>query len=227
MTALLTSSKPTRSGRRMAITLSALAGISYAAAWIISLSVGAPNPSVAAAGSRVVAAFAGHRGRTLAMFVLAEGVAAVALVVVVTSAARAARRWGHPRAGLAAAALGIAVAVISWAQLALGVWLIGGVVPDRRTGTAGAVYHAIVRIDGAKMFLLAGMTLAICQLARARRILPRWRAPLGVVMAAGLATSGLAYMFLVTGVASTVMVSDPAGDLRVCHRGSPAQPRCW
>ena len=34
----------------MAVSLSALAGIGYAAAWIISLSVGAPNPSVAVSG---------------------------------------------------------------------------------------------------------------------------------------------------------------------------------
>ena len=100
------------------------------------------------------------------MFALAEGVAAIALVAVMTAAARAARRSGQARAGLAAAAFGIGVAAVSWAQLALGTWLISGLVPDRRTATAGAVYHAIMRMDGAKMFLLGAMALAIAQLAR-------------------------------------------------------------
>ena len=43
----------------------------------------------------------------------------------------------------------------------------------------GAIYHAITRMDGAKMFLLGAMALAISQLARHSPILPRWLAPLG------------------------------------------------
>ena len=184
MTALITSTKPaTGNRRRTGITLSAMAGICYAAAWIISLSVGAPNPSVDATGRRVVAAFAGQSGPALIMFVLAEGVAAVALVAVVISVARAALRAGQARAGQVAAAFGIAVAVVSWAELALGTWLITGLVPGRRTATAGAVYHTIMRIDGAKMFLLAAMALAIFQLGRTRRIVPQWLAPSGVLLA--------------------------------------------
>ena len=62
MTAQIASHPPDRSGRRMAISLSAVAGIGYTAAWIVSLSVGAPNPRVAAPGSQVVAAFAGRVG---------------------------------------------------------------------------------------------------------------------------------------------------------------------
>ena len=95
------------------------------------------------------------------------------------SAARAARRCGQALAGLAAAAFGIAVAGVSWAELALGTWLISGLVPDRRTATAGTVYHAIIRMDGAKMSLLGAMALAISELARRSPILPRWLALLG------------------------------------------------
>lgn len=208
MTALITSTKPaTGNRRRTGITLSAMAGICYAAAWIISLSVGAPNPSVDATGRRVVAAFAGQSGPALIMFVLAEGVAAVALVAVVISVARAALRAGQARAGQVAAAFGIAVAVVSWAELALGTWLITGLVPGRRTATAGAVYHAIMRIDGAKMFLLAAMALAIFQLGRTRRIVPQWLAPSGVLLAVALVTSGLGYLLLVPGLAAVVIVS--------------------
>ena len=147
------------------------------------------------------------RRAALAQFTLNEGVAAVALVVVVTLVASAARRRGQARAGLAAAAFGIAVAGISWAQLALGTWLFGGLVPDRRTSAAGALYHAITRMDGAKMFLLAAMALAISQLARSSRILPRWLAPVGVLLAAALMASGLGYLLLAPGLASAVYVS--------------------
>lgn len=207
MTAHITSAQADRPARRMAVSLSALAGVGYAAAWIISQSVGAPNPSVSASGSQVVAAFAGHGGSALAMFALAEGVAAIALVAVMTAAAQAARRCGQARAGLAAVASAIAVAAVSWAQLALGTWLIRGLVPDRRTVTAGAVYHAIMRMDGAKMFLLGAMALAIAQLARRSPILPRWLAPLGALLAAALVTSGLGYLLLAPGLASAVYVS--------------------
>ena len=207
MTAQITSTRPDRPGRRKAVSLSALAGIGYAATWIISLSVGAPNPSVAASGSQVVAAIAGRSGPTLAMYALAEGVAAIALVAVMTAAARAARRCGQARAGLAAVAFGTAVATVSWAELALGIWLISGLVPDRRTVPAGAIYHAIMRMDGAKMFLLGAMALAISQLVRRSPILPGWLAPLGALLAAALVTSGLGYLLLTPGLASTVYVS--------------------
>ncbi len=207
MTAQIASTRTARPGRRRAISLSALAGMGYTAAWIISLSVGAPNPAVAATGRQVVTAFAGHSGPALAQFVLDEGVAAVALAAVVISVAYAARRRGHARAGQAAAAFGIAAAGVSWAQLALGTWLFRGLVPDRRAATAGAVYHAITRMDGAKMFLLAAMALAIAQVARRPRILPAWLAPLGVVLAATLVTSGLGYLLLAPGLSSAVYVS--------------------
>jgi hypothetical protein len=207
MTAQITSAPAGRLGHRMAVSLSALAGIGYVAAWIISQSLGGPNPSVAASGSQVVAAFAGRSGPGLAMYALAEGAAAIALVAVMIAVARAARRAGQRRAGLAAAAFGIAVAAVSWTELALGTWLISGPVPDRRTATAGAVYDAITRMDGAKMFLLGAMALAISQLARRSPILPRWLAPLGALLAAALVTSGLGWLLLIPGLASAVYVS--------------------
>ena len=207
MTAEIASAQAPRPGRRRAVSLSALAGIGYSAAWIISLSVGAPNPAVDATGRQVVAAFAAHRGPALAQFVLNEGVAAVALVAVVISVARAARRGGHARAGRAAAAFGMAAAGVSWAQLALGIWLFRGPVPDGRAAAAGAVYHAVTRMDGVKMFLLAAMAVAIAQTARRPRILPAWLAPAGVVLTAALVTSGLGYLLLVPGLASAVYVS--------------------
>ena len=207
MTTQMTTRHPARTGHRTARSLPVVAGIGYSLAWIISLSVGAPNPSVAARGSQVVAAFAGHGGPTMAMFVLAEGVAAAALAVVVISAARAARRSGARLAGLAGAGFGVAAAVVSWIELALGAWLVYGPVAGRRAATAGTAYQVLTRLDGAKMFLLAAMAVALSVVALTSAALPRWLAPLGFLLAASLAVSGLGYVLLAQGLASAVYVS--------------------
>jgi hypothetical protein len=143
----------------------------------------------------------------MAMFVLAEGIAAAALAIVVLLVARAARRQGTPRAGLAAASFGLAAAVVSWAELAMGAWLIYGVVPSGRTETAGTLYHALMRIDGAKMILLAAMAAALAVLSMTSAVLPRWLAPLGLLLAALLVASGLGYLLLAPGLAAVVYVA--------------------
>jgi len=198
-----------RAGRRnrAARGLPVFAGIGYTVAWIVSVSVGAPNPSVAASGSQVVAAFAGHGGPTIAMFVLAEGIAAAALAVVVILAAQAARRRGERRAGLTAAGFGLAAVAVSWAELGLGAWLVLGPVHGRRAAAAGTLYSALMRVDGGKMFLLAGMAGALAALALTSTVLPRWLAPAGLLLAAALVTSGLGYLLLTPGLAAAVLVS--------------------
>ena len=206
MTTQLTTRHPARPGHWAARRLPAVAGVGYSLAWIISLSVGAPNPSVAARGSQVVAAFAGHGGPAMAMFVLAEGVAAAALAVVVIAAARAARP-GPRRAGLAGAGFGIAAAVVSWAELAVGAWLVYGPVAGRRAAAATTAYQVLTRLDGAKMFLLAAMAVALSVVALTSPVLPRWLAPLGFALAASLVVSGLGYVLLAPGLAAAVYVS--------------------
>jgi len=203
----MTTRHPARTEHQIARSLPVIAGIGYSLAWIISLSVGAPNPSVAARGSQVVAAFAGHGGPAMAMFVLAEGVAAAALGVVVISAARAARNSRARLAGLTGAGFGIAAAVVSWIELALGAWLVYGPVASRRTATAETAYQVLTRLDGAKMFLLAAMAVALSAVALTSRVLPRWLAPVGFLLAASLAVSGLGYALLAPGLASAVYVS--------------------
>jgi hypothetical protein len=207
VTTQMTSRHPARTRHRAARSLPVVAGIGYSLAWIISVSVGAPNPALAARGSQVVAAFAGHSGPAMAMFVLAEGVAAVALAVVVISAAQAAARCGARLAGLTGAGFGIAAAVVSWIQLGLGTWLVYGPVASRRTATAGTAYQVLTRLDGPKMFLLAAMAVALSAVALTSHALPRWLAPLGFLLAASLAVSGLGYVLLAQGLASAVYVS--------------------
>ena len=192
---------------RAARSLPALAGIGYTLVWAASLAVGAPNPSVAASGRQVLAAFAGHDWSAMAMFVLAEGIAAVALAAVVLLTARAARRQGARRAGLTAAGFGLAAAVVSWAELAMGAWLVFGAVSSGRAGTAGTLFHALMRLDGAKMFLLAATAVALAALSVTSAVLPRWLAPLGLLLAVSLVASGLGYVLLVPGLAAAVYVS--------------------
>ena len=207
MTSQMTTRHPARTEHRTARSLAVVAGIGYSVAWIISLLVGAPNPTVAAGGSQVVAAFAGHGGSAMAMFALAEGIAAAALAVVVISAARAARHSRARLAGLTGAGFGIAAAVVSWIELALGAWLVYGPVASRRIATAGTAYQVLMRLDGAKMFLLAAMAVALSVVALTSCALPRWLAPVGFVLAASLAVSGLGYALLAPGLASAVYVS--------------------
>ena len=52
MTTQTTTRHPARTEHRAARSLAVFAGIGYSLAWIISLLVGAPNPTVAAGGSR-------------------------------------------------------------------------------------------------------------------------------------------------------------------------------
>jgi hypothetical protein len=210
VTTQLTTRHPARTGRWAARRLPVVAGVGYSLVWIISLSVGAPNPSVAARGGQVVAAFAGHAGPAMAMFVLAEGVAAVALAVVVIAAAQAARAAARPgprRAGLAGAGFGIAAAVVSWAELAVGAWLVYGPVAGRRAAGAETAYQILTRLDGAKMFLLAAMAVALSVVALTSPVLPRWLAPLGFALAAALVVSGLGYVLLAPGPATAVYES--------------------
>jgi hypothetical protein len=62
MTAQIASHPPDRSGRRMAISLSAVAVSAVPPPRFVSLPAGASNPRVAAPGGQVVAAFAGRVG---------------------------------------------------------------------------------------------------------------------------------------------------------------------
>ena len=226
MTAQITSTQPDRPGRRKAVSLSALAGIGYAATWIISLSVGAPNPSVAASGSQVVAAIAGRSGPTLAMYALAEGVAAIALVAVMTAAARAARRCGQARAGLAAVAFGIAVAAVSWARAG------PRHLADQRTGAGPADRPCRGHIprdhaDGRGEDAPAGRDGSGHLPAGPALTHPAWlagapRGPAG--RSPGDVRAGL-FAPHPGPCLNCVRVRGPTADLRLCYRNSPAQPR--
>jgi hypothetical protein len=79
-------------GRRRWITAPALAGIAYSTAWVLGLAVWPSNLDVDATNAKVVATFGAHEGAAMTQFLLFEGLAAVALAVVVLALGQAARR---------------------------------------------------------------------------------------------------------------------------------------
>jgi hypothetical protein len=194
---------------RIARRPAAVAGIAYTVAWLVSLVPGAPMPSVAASGGQLVAAFAGHDWPEIVNLVLSEGIAAVALAVVVLLVAGAARRAGARRAGRAVAVFGVTAAAVSWAELVLGAWLQFGPVAARHAAAAGTLWSTVQRIDGAKMFVLAGMAVGLAVLSLASAALPRWLAPLALLLATALVISGLGYVLLDNALSAAVLVSAP------------------
>jgi hypothetical protein len=192
---------------RIARRPAAVAGIVYSVAWLVSLVVGAPMPSVAASGGQVVAAYAGHDWPVIVNLVLSEGIAAVALAVIALLAARAARRAGARRAGLAVAVFGVTAAAVSLAELVMAAWLQLGPVASGHAAAAGTLYSALQRIDGAKMLVLAAMAVALAVLSLASAVLPRWLAPLALLFAASLVISGLGFVLLANTLSDAVLVA--------------------
>ena len=188
-------------------SLPALAGIGYTVAWVAGLATGAPEPSVSASGGQVMAAFAGQDWPVLIMNVLAEGIAAAALAVVVLTAVRAAQGERARQAWRLSVGFGLASVAVSWSEIAMGAWLMYGPVASGQTTTAGSVFHALMRVDGVKMLMLAAMAAALAWLALTSARLPLWLVPLGLLLAATLVASGLGYLLLLPGLAGSVWVS--------------------
>lgn len=192
---------------RIARRPAAVAGIGYSVAWLVSLVVGAPTLSVAASGGQVVAAFTGHDWPTIVNLVLSEGIAAVALAAVVLLVALGARRAGARRGVLAVAVFGVTAAAVSWGELVMSAWLQFGPVASAHAAAAGTLYHAIWRIDGAKLFVLAAMAVALAELSLTSAMLPRWLAPPGLLLAVSLVISGLGFVLLDNALTDAVIVS--------------------
>jgi len=185
----------------------AVAGICYTVAWVVSFAPGAPMPSVAASGGQIVAAYSGHNWPTIVNLVLSEGIAAVALAAVVLLVGSAARRAGARRAGLAVAVFGVTAAAVSLAELVMAAWLQYGPVASRHDATAGTLWSTVQRIDGAKLFVLAAMAVALAVLSLTSTVLPRWLALLAYPLAVSLVLSGLGYVLLAAGLSDAVYVA--------------------
>jgi hypothetical protein len=196
-----------RRGRSL-LTAPAAAGIAYTTAWVIGLAVWPSNLDVAASNVKVVATYSAHQGAAMTQYLLIEGLAAIALAVVVFALGRGARRRGADRLGLATVVAGLTAVAISLAQCVLGLLLAGSVAPDGEIGRAGRLFDLINRMDGVKMFALAAMAVAGVGLVR-RAVLPRWLGYTAAFLAVALIASGAGYLLLNTTFAHAVFVSGP------------------
>jgi len=187
----------------------AVAGIIYSAAWIVGLVIWLSNLDVMASGSAVLAGYAGYQANAMMQYALTEGVAAVALAVVMLAVGWAAHARNAAGFGRVAMLAGIGAAVISLIQCGLGQWLAGWVVPHHDANLAGTIFTVINRMDGVKMLILAAMAVAGAGLALRAHVLPRWLGFVGVLLAVALVLSGIGYLLLLSPLAQAAFASLP------------------
>ena len=200
-------STPIRSPFRGWLTAPAAAGIAFVAAWVAGLLVWPSNLDVAASGARVVSAYTAHQGVAIAQYLLVEGVAALALAVVVLALGQTARRRGARRLGRVVVLAGVAAVIVSLVECVLGMLLTGVVVPDRETDRASTLFHLINRMDGVKMFALAAVALAGVGIAHSGGVLPRRLGYVSALLAAAMIASGVGYLLLNNNVSQAAAVA--------------------
>jgi len=199
---------PPRPRSRALITVPASAGIAYVAAWAIGLALWPTNLALDASDRTVVTAYTEHRGAAVTQDLFVEGLAAIALAVVVIALGRAAREPAVGPLGHVAVIAGIGAALVSMLQCVLGLLLAGAAGAGGDAGRAGALFDLINRMDGAKMLALAVMALAAVGLGR-RGLLPRWLGYNGAMLTAALTASGVGYLLLNDTLAQAAAVSLP------------------
>jgi len=183
-------------------------GVGYSLTWVVGLSIWPNNLDVRSTGSQVLSAFAGHGGIASVQYLLTEGLPALGLFALAALLAGPTRRRISSGRARAVFATGALAGLISAVQTGLGVTLALSL-PSANASTAHGLFEAVNRLDGVKMFLLAGFALAAMPLFR-RGHLPRWLGYAGIVLAGSIAVSGIGYLLLVPAVAPAAWVSLPA-----------------
>ena len=193
---------------RVLLTAPAVAGIACITAWVLGLAVWPSNLDVAATNVKIVTTYSGHERAAVTQYLLVEGLAAIALAVVVIALGQAARPRGAERLGQATVVAGLLAAALALAECALGLLLAGSAAPDGETHRAGRLFDLINRLDGVKMFALAAMALASVGLVR-RSVLPRWLGYTAALLTVALIASGTGYLLLNATLTQAVFVSGP------------------
>ncbi len=226
------------------MVLLALTGLVYAAAWVTGLLIGPPTVGLTAPGDEVVSSFTGHQGAAIAQSVLTEGVAGLALAVLVLALGHAAWRYQAYRLASVIEIAGLAAAGLSFIQCALGLLLARWAVPAGDGSRAGVLFELANRADGAKMLLLAVVAVATIVLARrppllpatlmfrAAPVFPAWTVWPSSALAVALLLSGAGSMRLIPALAAAAYLSLPllliwvtgAGLLLARASPAPSQP---
>ena len=191
-------------------------GIAYSASWIIGLCSWPANPAVTLNADGVTSAFAAHSGIAAVQYTFTEGLPAAGLAVVAVALSRAAagaasdgQAGGRPgplsRLVLTAGVLAAAVSTVQWV---LGLVLATVAAPHGEHAASLTLFQIVNRLDGVKMFLLAGLAAGGTALAR-RAVLPRWLGVSGTVLAVLLLGSGVGYLLLNPTLAPLAYVDGP------------------
>jgi hypothetical protein len=184
-------------------------GVGYSLTWVVGLSIWPNNLDVRSSGAQILAAFAGKQGVASAQYLLTEGLPALGLLALAGLLGALARRSVSERRARAVFALGALAGLISLVQTGIGLSLTLSAVPAGDASTAHALFEAVSRLDGVKMFLLGGFALAASPLFR-RGGLPRWLGYAGIVLAVSIAASGIGYLLLIQSLALAAWISLPA-----------------
>ena len=183
------------------------AAVGYSVVWIAGLLLASSSTDVTSSGGAIVRADAPQAAALTFQFLLTEGVAALALLVVVIGFWRATARGASRIVGLVA---GVAAVAISLSQTVLGVCLIEIAVRHSDATLASSLTVSLNELDGVKMLLLAFMALAFATARWRRRVrLPIWLLPTGIVTGVALVASAIGYLTGSDAFAAAAWISLP------------------
>ena len=199
------------------------AAIGYSVAWIVGLLLTSSSTDVTSSGGAIVREDAPQAAALTLQFLLTEGVAALALLVVVIGFWRAtARGWGRT----VSVAAGISAVAISLSQTALGVCLIEIAVRGANAALARSLTVDLNELDGVKMMLLAVMTFAVSSAQWRRQVrLPIWLLPTGIATGVALVASAIGYLSGSNAFAAAAWISLPLLLLFITTVGLCVRPR--
>lgn len=180
------------------------ASIAYVVTWVVGLAVWPVNLAPNATAAQVAASHRAHPAEASVQYLLIEGLAALLFGIVLACVLRANRDHGSGQT-TGPALLSVVAVITSLTQCILGL-LVTAAATGGHVATAGSLFEALNRLDGVKMFALAGAT---AWLAATRPALPRWLRRVTVLEVLALIASGCAYVTLSNAFAWTAFVSGP------------------
>ncbi|MFF9505426.1 hypothetical protein ACF1BU_18705 [Streptomyces sp. NPDC014724] len=184
------------------------AGYVHAAAWILGLAAAwGATPEVGDTHAGITTAYADRPVQVVVQALLVHGVAAVGLLVVGSGLLDRARRTDNTAARSAGWAARVAGA-LACVQLVVELIAVSGA-DTASPGRTGALFEAVQRADGVKMFALAALAAAACVASRHGTLLRRWEVVIGWVLAATITASGIGYLLLSTTLTPAAFLSLP------------------
>jgi hypothetical protein len=178
----------------------AIAAAGFVLSWVLGLAIFSSSTQVNASGAAVLRGLDGHQAAAALQYLLTEGGAAITLALVVLA-------LGQALASGRLVVIGLTATAVSLTQCVLGLYL-SGFAPDAHA--AELLTTAINRLDGLKMFLLAGLAIGSVIASRQARLrLSSWLSYLTVALAITITISGVGYFLLLNSLAMAAWLSLP------------------